>query len=219
MQEKEAAQRPLLHIALCVTACKAAALACETMSERNLRLARRQALPPAIAVAVVVLLLGHHPRALVQAQPSPGYFPSATVRSMAFSEDYDNLWGPQHQTLSQDKMALTLLMDRTSGQYVVVVNSWHLAVGTILPAVMMMMSPRSVLKSKSSSSEPVNKQTLTDHHRMHRQAAVSSRSARTGTATSASPSRSSRATPPASTLPSTYVVDHCALSSIISNYY
>jgi xyloglucan:xyloglucosyl transferase len=37
---------------------------------------------------------------------------------MAFSEDYDNLWGPQHQTLSQDKMALTLLMDRTSGQYV-----------------------------------------------------------------------------------------------------
>jgi xyloglucan:xyloglucosyl transferase len=123
MQEMEWKQHnDLLHIALarsaCVTACKAAALACKMMSERNLRLARRRALPPAIAVVVVLLLGHHHPRALVQAQPSPGYFPSSTVRSMAFSEDYDNLWGPQHQTLSQDKMALTLLMDRTSGQYV-----------------------------------------------------------------------------------------------------
>ncbi|KAG0553205.1 hypothetical protein BDA96_01G574700 [Sorghum bicolor] len=110
-----------MHIALsvCVTACKLKQqllLDRGMMSERNL-LARRQPLPPAIAVAVVVVVVLVHPRAVAvaQAQPSPGYFPSATVRSMAFSEDYDNLWGPQHQTLSQDKMALTLLMDRTSG--------------------------------------------------------------------------------------------------------
>lgn len=93
------------------------------MSDKNLGLARRQPLPPAIPVVVVVVLLLLvlvHPRAVAvavaQAQPSPGYLPSATVRSMAFSEGYDNLWGPQHQTLSQDKMGLTLLLDRTSGQ-------------------------------------------------------------------------------------------------------
>jgi xyloglucan:xyloglucosyl transferase len=67
-----------------------------------------------IVAAVLLLLLVVHPRAAA-AQPSPGYFPSSTVRPMAFSEGYDNLWGAQHQTLSQDRMALTLLMDRTSG--------------------------------------------------------------------------------------------------------
>jgi xyloglucan:xyloglucosyl transferase len=49
------------------------------------------------------------------AQPSPGYYPSKTIRSMAFGEGYDNLWGGQHQTLSADQTALTVWMDRSSG--------------------------------------------------------------------------------------------------------
>ncbi|OEL23622.1 putative xyloglucan endotransglucosylase/hydrolase protein 32 [Dichanthelium oligosanthes] len=69
---------------------------------------------PAIAMVLVILL---HPPA-AQAQPSPGYYRSSMVRSMSFSEGYDDLWGPQHQTPSQDQKALTLLMDRSSGQLV-----------------------------------------------------------------------------------------------------
>uniref|UniRef100_A0A0E0K7M9 Xyloglucan endotransglucosylase/hydrolase n=1 Tax=Oryza punctata TaxID=4537 RepID=A0A0E0K7M9_ORYPU len=49
------------------------------------------------------------------AQPSPGYYPSRRIRSMAFGEGYDNLWGAQHQTLSPDQTALTVWMDRSSG--------------------------------------------------------------------------------------------------------
>ncbi|WVZ55117.1 hypothetical protein U9M48_005820 [Paspalum notatum var. saurae] len=78
-----------------------------------------------MAAVVVVVLLLLHPTPSISAaassqqqqqQPySPGYFPSSKVRPMAFSEEYQNLWGPQHQTLSQDQKAVTLLMDRTSG--------------------------------------------------------------------------------------------------------
>jgi hypothetical protein len=50
------------------------------------------------------------------AQPSPGYYPSGTFRSIAFSEGYSNLWGPQHQSLSQDQSALTIWLDKSSGQ-------------------------------------------------------------------------------------------------------
>ncbi|RCV46965.1 hypothetical protein SETIT_9G573900v2 [Setaria italica] len=67
---------------------------------------------PCLLLLPAIVLL--HPPA-AQAQPSPGYYPSSMVRSMAFSEGYVNLWGPQHQTLSQDQKALTLLMDRSSG--------------------------------------------------------------------------------------------------------
>uniref|UniRef100_A0A0E0CTT1 Xyloglucan endotransglucosylase/hydrolase n=1 Tax=Oryza meridionalis TaxID=40149 RepID=A0A0E0CTT1_9ORYZ len=49
------------------------------------------------------------------AQPSPGFYPSKTIRSMAFGEGYDNLWGAQHQTVSPDQTALTVWMDRSSG--------------------------------------------------------------------------------------------------------
>lgn len=67
---------------------------------------------PAMALLIILLL---HPPPAAEAQPSPGYYPSSMVTPMAFSEGYDNLWGPQHQTVSQDKKALTLLMDRSSG--------------------------------------------------------------------------------------------------------
>ncbi|CAN6286019.1 unnamed protein product [Urochloa humidicola] len=67
-----------------------------------------------LLVAAMAMVLLHHPQG-AQAQPSPGYYPSSTVRAMAFSEGYDNLWGPQHQKLSQDQKAVTLLMDSSSG--------------------------------------------------------------------------------------------------------
>lgn len=69
-----------------------------------------------MAAAGTMLLL-HPPAGGAAAQPSPGYYPSAVISSMAFSEGYTNLWGPQHQTLSQDHKALTLLMDRSSGGF------------------------------------------------------------------------------------------------------
>uniref|UniRef100_A0A0A9D9S1 Uncharacterized protein n=1 Tax=Arundo donax TaxID=35708 RepID=A0A0A9D9S1_ARUDO len=58
-----------------------------------------------LAMAMVVILF--HASA-AQAQPSPGYFPSTMVRSMAFSEGYNNLWGPQHQTVPGPEGAHTL---------------------------------------------------------------------------------------------------------------
>ncbi|KAF0928579.1 hypothetical protein E2562_006024 [Oryza meyeriana var. granulata] len=67
------------------------------------------ALPPAACILLLMLL---HPS---EAQPSPGYYPSRMFRSLAFSDGYSTLWGPQHQTLSQDQKSLTLWMDRTSG--------------------------------------------------------------------------------------------------------
>ncbi|CAN6321804.1 unnamed protein product [Urochloa humidicola] len=69
-----------------------------------------------LLVAAMAMVLLHHPQG-AQAQPSPGYYPSSTVRAMAFSEGYDNLWGPQHQKLSQDQKAVTLLMDSSSGTF------------------------------------------------------------------------------------------------------
>ena len=68
-------------------------------------------LAAAVLGAVVMLLL----HGSADAQPSPGYYPSSMVRSMPFSQDYSILWGPQHQSLSQDQSALTLWMDRSSG--------------------------------------------------------------------------------------------------------
>lgn len=52
------------------------------------------------------------------AQPSPGYFPSATHRPLAsFNRGYVNKWGPQHQTISGDKSSLTIWLDKTCGEY------------------------------------------------------------------------------------------------------
>ncbi|KAL6648949.1 hypothetical protein ACP70R_013175 [Stipagrostis hirtigluma subsp. patula] len=75
-------------------------------------MATRHPLACTLVLAMAAML---HASVAAQAQPSPGYYPSSMVRPMAFSEGYDNLWGPQHQTLSQDHKALTLWMDRSSG--------------------------------------------------------------------------------------------------------
>lgn len=56
-----------------------------------------------------------HLAALAHAQPSPGYRPSSLLRPLRFSEAYSNLWGSQHQTLSQDQYFLTIWLDSTSG--------------------------------------------------------------------------------------------------------
>jgi xyloglucan:xyloglucosyl transferase len=81
-----------------------------------------------VAAMAVVLLHLHPPAAAAEAQQasSPGYYPSSTVSSMAFSEGYANLWGPQHQTLSQDHKAVTLLMDRTSGIHTILYGDHQL---------------------------------------------------------------------------------------------
>ncbi|GJM91372.1 hypothetical protein PR202_ga07735 [Eleusine coracana subsp. coracana] len=72
------------------------------------------AVQAALLLACMLPLLTLHP-CFAQQPPSPGYYPSATYRSVAFSEDYRVLWGSQHQTLSPDGKSLTLLMDSSSG--------------------------------------------------------------------------------------------------------
>ncbi|KAG1355003.1 Xyloglucan endotransglucosylase/hydrolase [Cocos nucifera] len=48
-------------------------------------------------------------------QPSPGYHPSSKFRPMSFYKGFNNLWGPQHQSVSQDQSSLTIWLDSTSG--------------------------------------------------------------------------------------------------------
>lgn len=45
--------------------------------------------------------------------PSPGYYPSSKFRSMNFYYGYRNLWGPNHQSV--DNNALAIWLDSTSG--------------------------------------------------------------------------------------------------------
>ncbi|KAG9143987.1 hypothetical protein Leryth_013876 [Lithospermum erythrorhizon] len=45
--------------------------------------------------------------------PSPGYYPSSRVPSIEFNKGFQNLWGPQHQSLNQD--SLTIWLDKSSG--------------------------------------------------------------------------------------------------------
>ncbi|XXG78796.1 hypothetical protein AAC387_Pa08g2659 [Persea americana] len=49
-----------------------------------------------------------------QNPPSPGYYPSSRFRQQGFYQGFRNLWGPQHQSVSQDQ-SLTIWLDRTSG--------------------------------------------------------------------------------------------------------
>ncbi|OAY63597.1 putative xyloglucan endotransglucosylase/hydrolase protein 32 [Ananas comosus] len=51
----------------------------------------------------------------INAQPSPGYYPSSRFRPIEFYKGYNNLWGPQHQSVSQDQSSLTIWLDRSSG--------------------------------------------------------------------------------------------------------
>ncbi|XP_077225824.1 putative xyloglucan endotransglucosylase/hydrolase protein 32 [Tasmannia lanceolata] len=48
-------------------------------------------------------------------QPSPGYYPSSMFRPLGFYQGFTNLWGPQHQTVSQDQSSTTIWLDRNSG--------------------------------------------------------------------------------------------------------
>jgi xyloglucan:xyloglucosyl transferase len=67
------------------------------------------------AVVPALLLLAAMVAASVDAQPSPGYYPSSRYRPVPFNRAYTNKWGPQHQTLSGDHSALTIWLDRTCG--------------------------------------------------------------------------------------------------------
>ncbi|RYQ97945.1 hypothetical protein Ahy_B08g094019 isoform A [Arachis hypogaea] len=49
-----------------------------------------------------------------ESPPSPGYYPSSQVSSVAFDQAYRNLWGPQHQRLDQSG-SLTIWLDSYSG--------------------------------------------------------------------------------------------------------
>ncbi|XP_072986784.1 probable xyloglucan endotransglucosylase/hydrolase protein 32 [Typha latifolia] len=59
-----------------------------------------------------LLLLLLHP---INGQPSPGYYPSSRFSPLRFHQGYNNRWGPQHQSLSQDQSSLTIWLDSSSG--------------------------------------------------------------------------------------------------------
>ncbi|KAH9329124.1 hypothetical protein KI387_001232, partial [Taxus chinensis] len=45
----------------------------------------------------------------------PGKPVTDNFKTMKFSQGYSNLWGAQHQNVSQDQSTVTLLLDRSSG--------------------------------------------------------------------------------------------------------
>lgn len=47
-------------------------------------------------------------------QPSPGFYPSSKFRSLSFNRCFRTLWGPSHQSL--DNNALAIWLDSSSGQ-------------------------------------------------------------------------------------------------------
>ncbi|RRT50596.1 hypothetical protein BHE74_00052312 [Ensete ventricosum] len=65
----------------------------------------------ALLIQFLVLLMFH----CINAQPSPGYYPSSRIESLRFSQGYSNLWGPQHQSVSEDRSSVTIWLDRSSG--------------------------------------------------------------------------------------------------------
>ncbi|KAI4386080.1 hypothetical protein MLD38_004046 [Melastoma candidum] len=46
--------------------------------------------------------------------PSPGYSPSSIFGDVSFNQEFNNLWGPQHQSLDQQGL-LTIWLDTSSG--------------------------------------------------------------------------------------------------------
>uniref|UniRef100_A0A1D1ZBS2 Xyloglucan endotransglucosylase/hydrolase n=1 Tax=Anthurium amnicola TaxID=1678845 RepID=A0A1D1ZBS2_9ARAE len=56
------------------------------------------------------LVLSH-----ANAQPSPGYWPSSKFTVLGFSQGFANLWGSDHQSVSQDQSSVTIWLDRSSG--------------------------------------------------------------------------------------------------------
>ncbi|CAL9088977.1 unnamed protein product [Musa textilis] len=65
----------------------------------------------ALLIQFLVFLMFHS----INAQPSPGYYPSSRIKPLRFSQGYSNLWGPQHQSVSQDQSSVTIWLDRSSG--------------------------------------------------------------------------------------------------------
>ncbi|XP_010908974.1 probable xyloglucan endotransglucosylase/hydrolase protein 32 [Elaeis guineensis] len=65
----------------------------------------------ALLLPSLLLLLLHS----AFAQPFPGYYPSSRFRPISFYKGFSNLWGPQHQSVSQDQSSLTIWLDRSSG--------------------------------------------------------------------------------------------------------
>lgn len=53
----------------------------------------------------------------INAQPSPGYYPSSSMSPIRFTDGYTNLWGPEHQTISPDQYSTTIWLDSKSGLF------------------------------------------------------------------------------------------------------
>ncbi|XP_074556611.1 putative xyloglucan endotransglucosylase/hydrolase protein 32 [Curcuma longa] len=60
----------------------------------------------------------------INAQPSPGYYPSSSLSPIKFTEGYTNLWGPEHQTISPDQYSTTIWLDSKSGSGFKSINSY-----------------------------------------------------------------------------------------------
>ncbi|KAG1362657.1 Xyloglucan endotransglucosylase/hydrolase protein 31 [Cocos nucifera] len=65
----------------------------------------------ALLLPSLLLLLLHS----AFAQPFAGFHPSSKFRPISFYRGFSNLWGPQHQSVSQDQSSLTIWLDRSSG--------------------------------------------------------------------------------------------------------
>ncbi|KAJ4778428.1 Xyloglucan endotransglucosylase/hydrolase [Rhynchospora pubera] len=65
-----------------------------------------------LALLISLLLLSFH---LSNAQPNPGYYPSYRFKSSQFYRAFNNLWGPQHQSVTGDQSSVTIWLDRNSG--------------------------------------------------------------------------------------------------------
>ncbi|TVU27633.1 hypothetical protein EJB05_19128, partial [Eragrostis curvula] len=63
----------------------------------------------------LVLLLGVAVMMVVDAQPSPGFFPSKRFRARPFYRDFHSLWGAQHQSSVQGGAGVNIWLDSTSG--------------------------------------------------------------------------------------------------------
>ncbi|KAI7980059.1 putative xyloglucan endotransglucosylase/hydrolase protein 32 [Camellia lanceoleosa] len=56
-----------------------------------------------MALFLSLLLIFMFPSCNADNPPSPGYYPSSTIGSIGFNQGFRNLWGPQHQNLSNNE--------------------------------------------------------------------------------------------------------------------
>ncbi|ERM98771.1 hypothetical protein AMTRI_Chr07g78850 [Amborella trichopoda] len=66
-----------------------------------------------MAFPLLLLMLLYSSSCNAQRPPYPGFSPTSRFRALQFGQAFSNLWGPQHQTLSNDQLAIWL--DRSSG--------------------------------------------------------------------------------------------------------